>query len=298
VTPTEPSGEKPAEPANDGELMLKREFEQLTGAAINTWGESQQAMVRGGHDLLFAATAKSLAVLSMVCGSYHAQDPDGCVLLGLTTQMFNSASAAMMLLMTGYCQQSFTVQRHMVETGNLLDLFRTHKHELPEWLKYQDSLDTQGFGAQAVREKLNTRDGLPVGSRLLRYRVISNIATHPNAIGLRIVQHQGAWAVGPSFSEMAFKSALEELGWYLPYFTLVATETLPGAKNCVPKEANVTYHKTLAAWQQRCHHATVRATGSACLTEYARLLWGRSSPDSASAPAEPNTKETPRPENA
>jgi hypothetical protein len=298
VTPPEADASKPAEQANDGELMLKREFEQLTGASIHTWGESQQAMVRGGYDLHFAVTAKSLALLSMLCGSYHAQDHDGSVLLGLTTQMFNSASAAMTLLMTGYYQQSFTVQRHMVETGNLLDLFRTDKLELQEWLKYQNSLNTQGFRPTTVMEKLDTRDGLPDGSRLVRYRVISNLATHPNAIGLRIVQHQGAWAVGPSFNEMAFKSALEELGWYLPYFTLVAMETLPGAKDCVPEEANLTYHMTLASWQQRCHRTTVVATGPARLTEYAGLLWGRSGSDSASAPAEPNAEETPRPENA
>jgi hypothetical protein len=128
--PTGPDASRSAELDDDGELMLKQEFEQLTRVGIDTWGKSQQALIRRGYGLHFAVTAKSLAMLSMICGSYHAQDQNGSVLLGLTTQVFNSASAAMTLLMTGYYQQSFTVQRHMTETGNLLDLFRTHKQEL------------------------------------------------------------------------------------------------------------------------------------------------------------------------
>jgi hypothetical protein len=146
--------------------------------------------------------------------------------------------------------------------------------------------------------KLDVRDGLTVGSRLAPYRDISNLAGHPFAISLRIVMTSGAWCVGPHFHEKAFLSALEELGRNLPYFTLVAMETLPGTKDYVPEEANLTYHKTLAAWQQRCHRATVRATGSACLQEYARLLWGRSGSGSASGPAKLDRGESPKRESS
>lgn len=253
-----------------GEMMLRESYAALMKAACRVQHESQKAIVTGRHDLLFAVTGKSLAVLSMVCGTYRAPDENAQVLLELVTQMLSSASAAMLLLMSGYCRQSFAVQRHMLETGFLLDLFRSDESELHEWLKYRDNLKTVGFRVKTVTKKLDARDNLPAESRLDSYRAVSNLAVHPFAIGLRIPQRER-----PFFDKEAFLSALEELSWHLPYFTLLSMEALPGARAIVPDEALVTFDRTVARWQRRCHRQVAGGVGSGGLCRYAQLIWGQ-----------------------
>jgi hypothetical protein len=147
---------------------------------------------------------------------HRTEDELTLQLLGI--RVFNTASGALKLGLSGYYQLAFHVARDLLELTNLLDLFKDHPDKIAHWRSCTPRERKKHYEPRAVREHLKKRDGL---DRDTIYRVFSQYATHATYPGFRLIAPGGQGQVGPFFDLKLLAAFIGELVKRLGFCALV-----------------------------------------------------------------------------
>jgi hypothetical protein len=190
----------------------------------------------------------------------------------LSTRLFNSAAAALSLLLEGYYQCSIALQRDVLETGFLLDYFRHSPSLATEWANADRRKRMDDFGPASIRKALKAFDGV---NREPTYTAFCEHAAHPTPlVALSTKGH--ARIVGPAFDQRKLFGCLGELARNVPYFTVVVGNTVKDDLPALQRDFD-DYLNLLRKWVKECTGLTLSSFNDDEMKAWARQLWARPS---------------------
>ncbi len=169
----------------------------------------------------------SLDLVVALTLEHHPVDKDQEELQFIGIRLFNSAAMALKLALSGYYQGSFSVQRDIMEVGNLLDWFRSNGDEIHNWATADRNKRLQEFSPKWIRKKLDQRDSLTSGQREKQYQLFCEYAAHLTPIGKKVVSPEGIGKLGPFYEESYLKACMVELALRLVFATMAYDQLLP-----------------------------------------------------------------------
>lgn len=198
--------------------------------------------------------------LSKIMVDYPTEDEDFKVAQMLSIRMFNAFGASLMLMFSGYHQNSGLVMRDTLETLFLLDLFRTDRTAIERW-RFADEKQQRGeFSPVAVRKFLDERDGFKTKKREEAYKMFCKLAAHPNMHSQHMLKPEkgGDIVTGPFMEATALEAGISELGRMAIQAGEIIDSFLPDEWNpdavrtsfaVIKREWIQTFYKHLADWQ-------------------------------------------------
>ena len=129
-------------------------------------------------------------------------------------RLFNAASSAIKLALSGYYQAAGLHIRDILETAFLLDYFSTDEALIERWRAIGDEgVRTREFNLAKIRIALDGRDGFTEERRKHHYKLLCELAAHPAPAGFRMLQPcPGADAqMGCFFARDLLNGTLQEL---------------------------------------------------------------------------------------
>jgi hypothetical protein len=154
---------------------------------------------------------------NMICdlfSNYRPQNKDEKIIQFFSARLFNNVSCAFSIMLKGYYQISFLIQRDILETGFLLDYFSSYPEEIQKWKKAKTSNEKRKFKPLHIRQALDERDGQAVQDQELRqwkYKLLSEYGSHVSYEGFKLLIDKRTAQIGPFFDEKKLKSCMEEL---------------------------------------------------------------------------------------
>lgn len=190
--------------------------------ALEAWWSTEQSVLsRLGPELLQAAalaplwraTNHAVSILYGTCaqeapGSECSHTDDEHVLMFLGCRSLTSTLASLRLLLAGYYLQALAVQRDLLESTLLLQLFAVTPDAIGRWRTADARERLRDFGAGAIAKALAAR-GVP--TRYDVYTEFCELATHPSSASRILTWRRDLrrQAVGPFVeSETAHKVLL------------------------------------------------------------------------------------------
>ncbi len=158
---------------------------------------------------------------------YENQSDDELTIQLLGTRLFNSIVSSLKLLLSGYYQVSFMIQRDILETGFLLDFFSIDPSTISDWRNSNNKERLKKYGPAAIRKELDKRDKFKGEKRRQIYQQLCEYSTHPTYAGFGLLAPEGLAKIGPFFSLEFLTSALEGLALYVPNFTVIYIRHFP-----------------------------------------------------------------------
>jgi hypothetical protein len=193
------------------------------------------------HDCLDAIHAHTI--------SHENLDEEELVLQRLGIRLFNSGSCALSLLLSGYYQNAALTIRDLLETGFLVDYFRTDHSQIKVWRDSSDDGRRKNFQPWQIRDSLDKRDGFTEKKRAEAYKLLSNYASHPTHAGFKLFSPKWMSKIGPFFDESYLKALLEELTKRLAAAADVYVRCFPTVRPNV-HSAREHFLSRLHAWSQ------------------------------------------------
>lgn len=144
----------------------------------------------------------------------HAtKDEDLKVTQLLGMRCFNAFAASLKLALSGYSQNAALIQRDILETIFLLDLFDSHRDLIERWRFADKKTRMKEFSPVKVREMLDARDGYTTKKRFEMYEMFSILAGHPNMNSSLMMRPQkgGDAVVGPFIEPTTLDAVLSEM---------------------------------------------------------------------------------------
>jgi hypothetical protein len=127
------------------------------------------------------------------------------------TRVFNAAASAVKLGLSGYYQPALHQARDILETGFLLDLFRTSPEKISIWEKSDRATRRKLSDPIKVRIVLDERDGSAERKREAEYTKLSELASHMTPRGFSMTVRGQFAEFGPFIDELRLKAWLEEM---------------------------------------------------------------------------------------
>lgn len=149
-------------------------------------------------------------------------------LLGI--RLFNAAASGVKLALSGYYQTAFQQARDIMETGFLLDYFRTSPEQIPMWKTADRATRRELFDPVKIRQALDKRDGDTQLRRAEQYRKLSELASHATWRGFAMTTRQGIGELGPFIEPINLKAWLHEMVLRLGPSTVVYANHFPNAE--------------------------------------------------------------------
>ena len=155
------------------------------------------------------------AVMDMldVLRQFETEDEDLKAVKMLSLRLFNAFAASVKLALSGYSQNSALVMRDILETVFLIDLFRTDRATIKRWRFADTKASRQEFQPIEVRKALDARDGFSGQKRAAMYKLLSELAGHPNMKSVHMLRPKGMDARnGPFMEKPTLEAVLSEMG--------------------------------------------------------------------------------------
>jgi hypothetical protein len=129
----------------------------------------------------------------------------------LGIHLFNAAASGLKLALSGYYQTAFQQARDIMETGFLLDYFRTSPDQISVWKASDRATRRKLFDPVKIRIALDDRDGDTGMRRAEEYNKLSEMASHATFRGFRLTARQGFGELGPFVEVVNLKAWLHEM---------------------------------------------------------------------------------------
>lgn len=141
-------------------------------------------------------------------------DADENVIHVLAMRTSTDFCASLTLALAGYWRHSFLVQRGILETVFLLDLFKGDRSQIKQWRLADDDEMKRKFNPGRVRDLLDSRDGFKEGKRKADYDVFSKYTAHPTKKSEYLMKPQpdGEPVSGAFFAPHLLIAALNDMG--------------------------------------------------------------------------------------
>jgi hypothetical protein len=183
----------------------------------------------------------------------RSEDESTMQLLGI--RLFNAAASGLKLALSGYYQTAFHQARDIMETGYLLDFFRTSPEQRSVWKASDRKTRRKLFDPVKVRIALDERDGDTSKKREAEYNKLSELASHATFRGFRLTTRGGFGELGPFVEKTNLLAWLEEMvlrlgpsavmyanqfpeadAQLVNFFQQVGTELVQGYKRPAPED--------------------------------------------------------------
>jgi hypothetical protein len=139
----------------------------------------------------------------------RSEDETTMQLLGI--RLFNAAASGLKLALSGYYQTAFHQARDIMETGFLLDYFRTSAEQRAVWKRSDRKTRRELFDPVKIRIALDERDGDPTKKRAEEYNKLSELASHATFRGFSLTTRGGFGELGPFVEKTNLLAWLEEM---------------------------------------------------------------------------------------
>ncbi len=203
--------------------------------------------------------------------SYKKQTDDELTLQYLGIRLFNSIVTSLKLLLAGYYQSSIVLQRDILETGFLLDYFRSEKSKIQDWKNSTNKERYKKYRPAVIRKFLDDRDGFKGKKREQIYKLMCEYAAHPTFPGFKLVTPQGLGKLGPFFDAKYLLHTIEELALRVPHFTIIYLNHF----NNLPPEflkIRADYLALIKNWSQKYLKLDLSHIDTESIRQWAQLL--------------------------
>jgi len=166
------------------------------------------------------------AVFSVVNGEKQTS-ADLLVIQMVGARLFNSVAVSLKLMLRGYYQASFAIQRDVVEIAFLLSYFAHQRNMVERWTTCSPRERQRLFGPAKIRQALDKRNGLKNQKRDKLYQAFCELAAHPTYPGMRLLAPKGSVKLGPFLDRKYLRNCLWELSRFTTYAALQLFVLLP-----------------------------------------------------------------------
>jgi hypothetical protein len=175
-------------------------------------GQSME-LVAGDEELRrrFRMIEKAMALLFGYTIDHAARSADERTMQMLGIRLFNAAASGVKLALSGYYQTAFQQARDILETGFLLDYFRTSPTEISVWRASDRALRRKRFDPVKIRIALDERDGDTKKRREREYNKLSELASHASYRGFALTTRQQFAELGPFVEKRNLMAWAEEM---------------------------------------------------------------------------------------
>lgn len=191
-----------------------------------------------------------LDVVHVLTITHENVDEEELVLQRLGIRLFNSGTCSLSLLLSGYYQNAALIARDLLETGFLVDYFRTERDQIKVWRDASDEVRRKSFLPWQIRDALDKRDGFTEKKRAEAYKLLSSYAAHPTHAGFKLFSPKWMSNIGPFFDEAYLKALIEELTKRLASAADVYVRCFPSVKPTV-HVAREHFFSCLNSWSQK-----------------------------------------------
>ena len=154
---------------------------------------------------------KAMAIIFMFTIDHTSRTADENTAQMLGVRLFNAAGAGLKLALSGYYQPAFHQARDILETGFLLDYFRTSPAQISVWRTSDRAMRRKFFDPVKIRIALDDRDNDTEKRREAEYNKLSELASHATYRGFSLTSRDGFGELGPFFEPINLKAWLEEM---------------------------------------------------------------------------------------
>ena len=158
--------------------------------------EESIALIRADLELStrLAVIQKAMALIFGYTVDHTSRSDDEAAMQMLGIRLFNAAASGVKLALSGYYQTAFHQARDIMETGFLLDYFRTSPDKIPVWKGADRAARRKLFEPVQIRKALDERDGDTEMRRAAEYGSFpSSPRMRPGAdLGLRHAEELGS----------------------------------------------------------------------------------------------------------
>src|SRR5260370_32468430 len=150
---------------------------------------------------------KAMALIFGYTIDHTSRSEDEATMQLLGIRLFNAAASGVKLALSGYYQTAFHQARDIMETGFLLDYFRTSPEQREVWKRSDRKMRHELFDPVKIRIALDERDGDPRKRRAEEYNKLSELASHPTFRCSSLPTRGGFGELGP------FVERANLMGW-------------------------------------------------------------------------------------
>jgi hypothetical protein len=123
----------------------------------------------------------------------------------------DAAASGIKLALSGYYQTAFHQARDIMETGYLLDFFRTSAEQRTLWRHSDRKARRNLFDPVKIRIALDIRDSDTTKKREAEYNKLSELASHATFRGFQLTTRGGFGELGPFVEKINLLAWLEEM---------------------------------------------------------------------------------------
>jgi hypothetical protein len=154
---------------------------------------------------------KTMALIFAYTIDHTARSEEEATMQLLGVRLFNAAASGLKLALSGYYQTAFHQARDIIETGYLLDYFRTAPDRRKVWRTSDRKERRKLFDPVKVRIALDERDGDTSKRREAEYNKLSELASHATVRGFQLTTREGVGELGPFVERINLLAWLEEM---------------------------------------------------------------------------------------
>ena len=150
-------------------------------------------LIRADQELSrrLAVIQKAMTVMFGYTVDHTSRSENEATVQLLGIRLFNAAASGVKLALSGYYQTAFQQARDVMETGFLLDYFRTSPEQIVAWKAADRATRRKFFDPVKIREALDARDGDTQMRRAEQYRKLSELASHATWRGFAMTTRRG-----------------------------------------------------------------------------------------------------------
>lgn len=180
--------------------------------------------------------ARRLTMIERVMGvlmaytlDHQAENDNEQTMQMLGIRLFNAGASGLKMGLSGYYQTALHQARDIIETGYLVDYFRTSPEQISVWKASDRALRRKLFDPVKIRIALDERDGDKDMRREAEYSKLSELASHATARGFRLTTRESFGELGPFVDEVILKAWLHEMVLRLGPSAMLYATHFPGA---------------------------------------------------------------------
>jgi hypothetical protein len=154
---------------------------------------------------------KAMALILGYTIEHTSRSADESTMQLLGIRLFNAAASGLKLALSGYYQTAFHQARDIMETGYLLDYFRTAPEQRVVWKRADRKTRKTLFAPVKIRTALDERDGDTTKRRQAEYDKLSELASHATFRGFQLTTREGCGELGPFIEKINLMAWLHEM---------------------------------------------------------------------------------------
>lgn len=199
-------------------------------------------------DNRLTAYEDAMGVIYALVQEHKNNSDDELTLQYIGIRLFNLLDISLSLMLEGFYQHSFSLQRDVVEIAFLLDYFAYQPVKVSEWKKATNDDRIKKYSPKMIREVLDLRDGCKNKAREKKYKLFCEYAAHVSYPGNKLVAPKGLGIIGPFYDEKYLKNCFAELLENAFYAVLLFMANSYNIKDPNIVKIHIKFLKNLQEW--------------------------------------------------